>query len=107
MKTKLKKAQKDKSKQAVQQKQSRQAQTIPPDKDEVLMGKRVVVQTRRGHIIEGVYRGIVRGDIYLTDAEVIGLYRRAKVSGVYIPLTNYGHMHPHPQTVQKGGLADG
>ena len=104
MKTKLKKNQKEKSKHAVQQ--TRQDQTIPPDKDEVLMGKRVVVQTRWGHIISGVYRGIARGDIYLTDAEVVGIYRRARVSCVYIPLTNFGHMHPEPETVQKGGMAD-
>ena len=104
MKTKLKKSLKDKQK---QESQSQQTQIGPPDKDQVLMGHRVVVQTRRGHIIEGVYRGIVRGDIYLTDAEVIGLHRRAKVSCVYIPLTNYGHMHPYPQTVQKGGMVDG
>ena len=103
MTTKLKKKPKDRSKMH----QAKQCQNVPPDKDEVLMGKRVVVQTRRGHIISGVYRGIARGDIFLTDAEVVGIYRRARVSCVYIPLTNFGHMHPEPETVQKGGMADG
>ena len=63
------------------------------------MDKRLMVQTRRGLIIEGIYHGIVRGDIYTTDAEVIGIYRQTRVSCVYIPPANCGHMHPEPLAI--------
>ncbi len=94
-KVQLKKAQINK-KTTLKQTKIIEGENVPPDKDETLIGKRVVVQTRRGQIIKGVYRGVARGDLYLTNAEVVGMRNRAKVDCIYIPLTNYGHMHPEP-----------
>jgi len=79
-----------------------------PRRDDLLKGKKVVVQTRRGQMVEGIYQGTTGGDLFLISAEITGTKYIVKVPFIFISLNNFGHIHPLPIETKtiEGGNSD-
>jgi hypothetical protein len=57
-------------------------------------GQRLVFQLRGGAVVEGVFAGLERGMIKLTDAVITGKQNRATVPWIIIEQSQVIHFHP-------------
>jgi len=99
MKTKLKKAKKQ-QKQVVRKNKKAQPKNDLPCREDLLVGRKVVIATRRGQLITGRYKGFIRGDLYLTEVEITGTKYRVTTDLLFVPYNNLAHIHPEPETIE-------
>ncbi len=67
---------------------------------ELLVGKKVIIQSRHGELYEGHFAG-VDGDIYiLSDAKIVGKKNVAYVDVLGVKNSIIAHIHVEPKKVE-------